>query len=171
MTDTNALIIEYARQRHPLARGFGIEEATMLVEQLRARLDAAAKELDLSPNSLKRLEDKLVAWNKSMKQHEIRLTDEETLQLVREIAAYLGSVLVLHASGEWRAHGSLWTTEIEVKSPNLAEAERQGRFSQFPLLFSLGNQAATAWDLVQQGESPGLYSAFRRAKRKSQTGR
>jgi hypothetical protein len=170
MNDTNALIVQYAKQRHPLAASFAVEEAVELADQLRHRLGSSSEELSLSPASLKRLERKLAEWHHSLQQQNKTLTDQEVLQLVREIAAYFGLVLVHHASGQWRALGSLWTTEIQIEGPLAVAESHQRRFSPFPLLLSLGNQAATTWDLIVQGAPARLYKSFRRAKRKQSKG-
>jgi hypothetical protein len=88
------------------------------------------------------------------------------MQLVREIAAYIGSVLVAHAAGEWRTvDNSLWGTEIVIAGP--VYGIKDSMIREYPKrVFSLGNLAASAWDAIVAGVPPKLYQDYRDARAK-----
>ena len=83
-----------------------------MTSRLRQRLEMSEAELDFTPASLERLEDML--FELAQKIDIQSLTDEDIVQFVREISAYVGEVLVVHAEGNWEPLGTLWGTHIGV---------------------------------------------------------
>ena len=165
MGPTQRLINQFAAQGHPLGRSIPEEEAATLIEVLQKRLGASAKELDLSPSSLNRLEQRLIDLHQSMQEQGQIFTDEELVQLVREIAAYIGKVFVTHAGGKWETVKTLWGTEIVFEGP--VEAVKGKEIRVYPKsVSSLGNIAASTWDAITVGIKPKLYDVYRRASAK-----
>jgi hypothetical protein len=165
MGPTNKLIQEFARQRHPLGRSIPVAEAPALTEALRQRLGASTQELDLSPASLKRLEQRLINLHQAMQEQGQTFSDEELVRLVREIAAYVGQVLLIHAEGKWQTMSSLWNTEVVFEGP--VEGVKGKEVRVYPVrVFSLGNIAASSWDATKVGKIPKLYQVYRDARAK-----
>ncbi len=99
------IVSEFERKGHPLGKGISREEVPSLVSKLINRLGISDSELDYEPISLKRLEDKLSEFSQGA---DLQMySEEEIVQLVREITAYLGEVLALHANGRWESLGTL----------------------------------------------------------------
>lgn len=168
MTTATDLLIEYAKTHHPLGRSLALEDAPNLVEQLRLRLNTTHDILDMSPASLKRLEYELVQFYQLLNQSGRVFTDEELAEFIREIAAYLGLVLVKHAEARWKvlATDSLWATYVSFGEYMDLTKGVKPFVSPFPLSMSLGNYAAASWDLIALGKDPGLYKMYQTAKRK-----
>jgi len=166
MGPTVKLIKEFARRGHPLGRGISVEEVPMLIEALQQRLGTSSKELNLSPTSLKRLEQRLVALHQSMQERGENFSDEELVRLVREIAAYIGQVLVKHTGGRWRNLGSLYGTEVVFDGPwEVVKGLERRTFSE-GAVFIMGDEAAWAWDEIVEGKKPNLYRTYREARAK-----
>jgi len=162
---TVKLIKEFAQRGDPLGRSISIEEIPVLIEALRQRLHVSDKELDLSPASLKRLEQRLIDLYQSMQARGQVLSDEELVNLVREIAAYLGEVLVKHVGGRWGTAKTLWGTEVIIEGPWTVVKERQF-ISPYPTHFIIGDTAAWTWDAIIMGRKPDLYRIYREARAK-----
>jgi len=161
-TRANDLIREYGSQGHPLGQAFDQEEALVLVKQLRERLGASEQQLNLSSTSLKRLEQALIELHESVDGQGMKMSDDELVQLIREVAAYFGLVLVRHASGRWNRLHTLWGTEIWIGRP-LKKDERIRSKRDLPMNYSLGNMAASAWDMISSGMEPRLFKDYRAA--------
>jgi hypothetical protein len=159
------LIQEYKVRGHPLGEAIRLGETGELISLLRIRLGATDSELDLSPPSLKRLEKKLVEYHQTLQSKSQQLTDDETVQLVREIAAYLGVVRLRHAQAIWREGRSLWDTSVEVAGP-IKVIKGARKYTGNSLTQLLGNQAASAWDVITQGKPTRLYSSYLSLRRK-----
>jgi hypothetical protein len=85
-----------------LGKSIHQKKVPILTSQLRQRLEMSEAELDFTPASLERLEDKLFEL---LQKIDIQtLTDEDIVQFVREISAYFGKVLVVHAEGNWEPY-------------------------------------------------------------------
>jgi len=166
MGPTEKLIKEFARNGHPLGNGVLLEEVPVLIEALRQRISASADELDLSPASLKRLEQYLYDLYQSMQDRGLALSNDDLVQMVREIAAYIGEVLVRYAGGQWGKEPlTLWSTEVIIDGP--WEVIKDRRYvSPQPASFIIGGEAAWAWDLISTGKKPNLYRTFRDARSK-----
>ncbi len=157
-------VFEFARENHPLGKSILEEEAPQLATSLRRRLAISAAELDFSPESLKLLEEKLLEW--SRKNDINNFADTEIVQLVREIAAYVGKILVLHAKGDWQPTGTLWGTQIIFEGK--IKVVKEGRTRVVPsVVFSLGNIGATAVDMLKLDKKPLLYRDYLSARKKT----
>jgi hypothetical protein len=159
MPSAEELTRSYARDGHPLGRAINLEERTQLIDGLRERLRRTAHELDLSPKSLQRLDRYLTLHYQSLQATAHPTSQEETLQLVRQIAAYFGQVLVMHAGGQWQIGNSLWGTEIKIE--RLVEVHKGLVVHQHnKTTYSLGNIASGVWDALAAGKKPRLYRFY-----------
>lgn len=155
--DINRLIFERGEQGHLLAQGITPDEASTLSTHLIARFNPLDSELDFSPKSLSRLDRGLIKYHKALSASGKTLSEDETLELVRELAAYLGKVLAAHSAGLWITGPTLWGTHMEFSRNNPSKTLR----------VSLGNIAGNSWDCVLKGLEPRLYEAYRRSKQKT----
>lgn len=164
--NADRLIQEYKKKGHPLGEELCQEEAEALIVLLRSRLNATEKELDLAPYSLKRLEEKLRAYYQRLQESGQQLTDDETVELVREIGGYFGAVLLKHADAVWEGGGSLWATQIVVPGPVKVIDGSRKYYSSGGMSLGLGNFAAAAWHFATQGKSFNLYSEYLAMRKK-----
>jgi hypothetical protein len=160
------LIQEYWSQGQVIARPLVLQEFDALISALRQRLMASLEELDLSPSSLKRLEGRLRSYHVALQEEGKHLSDVDVVELVREIAAYLASVLLQHTDATWRGGRSLWDSGVEVIG-TIKVREGSESFTSRKLVYAVGNQAAAAWDAITEGQNTLLYSVFLSMKRKS----
>jgi len=151
-TKTQKLMIEFGRRGHLLGRAIRTEEVPGLIQALRQRLGCSTQELDLSPESLKRLEARLIALHQAVQTGEVSMGDEETVRFMRELTAYLGQVMVVNLNGEWEARiPTVWPTMVTIPLPVTtikgSEIHRtSGR------AFAAADNAAYFWDLIGSGE-------------------
>lgn len=155
-TKTERLLIELGRQGHPLGRAIQAKEVPELIEALRQRLGVTEKELDLSPESLKRLEARLIAFHQAIESGQVPASDEDIVRLIREVAAYLGQVLVVNLQGRWaEPRNILWANDVIVPLPVETIKGREIRTSPDRAL-PVGVYAAYFWDLIRIGEGKGF---------------
>mgnify|MGYP000409707098 CR=1 FL=1 len=164
--NADRLIQEYKKNGHPLGEVLRQEELNDLVAVLRLRLNATEKELDLAPYSLKRLEEKLRVYHQHLQDQGQQLTDDETVRFVREIAAYIGTVLMKHADATWRGGRSLWDTHVGVIGRVKLIDGSQKYYSSGGMWLGLGNQAASAWDATTQDRPTRMYSMYLSMRKK-----
>ncbi len=163
MKTATRIMSEFEKSGHPLGRGINEDQAPELVSRLRERLTLQDSELDLTPRSLKALEDKLLAL--PFDQQPSALSASELVEFVREIAAYVGEVLLRHAGGRWESLGTLWGTRLVIEGDVTISTEGSQRVVP-SVAFSLGNIAAAALDMASVGKRPILYQDYLSAKRK-----
>lgn len=162
MTGTR-IIFDFIKVGHPLGQIITREEVPSLASRLRRRLEMSESELDFSPTSLKRLENKLFELSQMTQTQ--NYSDEEIIQFIREIAAYVGEVLVLHADGKWRSLQDLWSTQVIFEGD--IKITKEGRQRVAPsVVFSLGNIGAGVWDMISIGRKPHLYKDYLSGKKK-----
>ena len=164
MKTATKIIFDFIRTQHPLSRGIEKEETPLLVGLLRKRLSLSEIELDFSPISLQRLEDKLSDSADTLKAKLIK--EEEIIQIIREIAAYVGEVLVLNTNGKWQNLGDLWSTKV-IFEGNIKITKAGNERTAQSIAFSLGNIGAGAWDMISLGRKPILYCDYLSAKKKT----
>jgi hypothetical protein len=165
MGEIDSLIAKLGREKNPLGRAILWKEVPALIKDLQRRL--GDKDLDMSPNSLRRLDNKLLIYIQGFRERDQDLTDEETVQLVREIAAYLGHVLVNYSGGEWfQGAMSLWENRVIIATSWTIVKER--RTSQSPEVnFMISGNAAFSIEEALEGQKPKLYRIFQDIKRKT----
>jgi hypothetical protein len=163
MRTATRLVFDFAREGHPLGKSIYREEVPILASELRQRLGMTESELDFTPASLKRLEDKLLEL--PQKTEIQNFSDEEIVQFVREVAAYVGEVLVLHAAGRWEPLGTLWSTHLVFEGDIRIIKEGRRRIAP-SVAFSLGGIGVAAWDMISLGKKPNLYKDYQTAKKK-----
>jgi len=163
MKTITQIVTEYGRDGHPLGKSINAEDVPLLVNQLRKRLVLTKHDLDLSPESLKRLENKL--FEMPIDELNQGSNEEEIVQFVRELAAYVGEVLSKHAGGSWEPSGTLWSTRIVFEDG--IKILKEGKMRLVPsVAFSLGNIASAALDMKILGKKPLLYRDYVSAKKK-----
>jgi hypothetical protein len=165
MGPTEKLINEFSKRGHPLGRSISEEEVPTLIEALRQRLGVSSRDLDLSPQSLKRLEQCLVELHRKDQEQRSIMGEEEVVRLIREVAAYIGQVLVIHTGGRWRTIHSLYGTEIVFDGGTWAIVKNNKvRWSSHGPVYTMGGEAAWAWDAIVAGRKPNLYRLYREAR-------
>jgi hypothetical protein len=161
---TRLLIQDLANQKHPLGRAIQIEEVDILVESLRDRFGVSIDELDLSPESLKRLESHLRKYYRATEGQGHSLSDEQLARLVREIGAYLGQVLIRHAKGSWFDKATtLDSTGVSIDGPWQVQKDGRKKNTHNPTVFVVGSAGAFAWDALADGKSFDFYREYREA--------
>jgi len=166
MGPTETLIKDFAHNRHPLGNGILLAEVPVLIETLRQRLSVSADELDLSPASLRKLVQYLYDLYQSIQDRGLTLSNEDLVEMVREIAAYIGEVLVRNAGGRWGQESqTLWSTEVVIDGPWEVIKDRR-YISPRPASFIIGGEAAWVWDVISTGKKPDLYRTYRDARSK-----
>jgi len=164
MGPTGVLIEEYSRQKHPLGQAIRFDDVPKLVDALRKRLKTTDTELDLSPSSLKWLERRLSDFYRDLEGHTFE--NDDLVCLVREITAYIGSVLVLHADGRWDNDAPTLRSTSVIIDGTWEVIKDQHRISNRPTYFVIGNGAAHAWDVITSGGKLRLYRMYHDAKSK-----
>jgi len=153
MGPTERLIAALARAQDPLASGIGPDQVPTLVDHLTRRLLAGEDDLDFSPASLRRLGILLERFHSDAEAKGARLPDDDTARLVREVAAYLGEVLVRDAGGKWRKGETLDATYLEFPGP--AQGLKNGELRTYPAkAINAANIAASTWDAILAGVKP-----------------
>jgi len=154
-TKTEKLIIEFGRREHPLGRVIKAKEVPELIEALRQRLGCTAGELDLSPESLKRLEPRLIALHQAVQAGQVPMGEEEIVRLMRQVTAYLGQVMVVNLGGEWdERYSNLWASSVNIPLP--VETIKGGEVHvSSGRGFAAAHTAAYFWDLIGTGEERG----------------
>ena len=74
-------------------------------------------------------------------------SQEEIVQFVREISAYVGEVLVIHAGCKWEPLGTFWSTHLVIDGNVKVTKEGRSRFVPSVALH-LGAIGAVALDMV-----------------------
>ena len=155
-TKTERLIVDFGKRGHPLGLAIRKEEVPSLIEALRRRLGCTPEELDLSPESLKRLEKRLVFLHQAIESGQIQASEEDIVRLIREVTAYLGEVMVVNLGGEWEERVPiLWASGVIIPLPVETIKGKEIRFSP-TRGFPAGQTAAYFWDLIGIGEGKGF---------------
>jgi hypothetical protein len=161
---TQDLIDRLAKQGHPAVGALDPDDVATLVAQLRIRLEDDGTVLDLSPASLRRLEYRLVEFHTQLSSRGATLSDEQVVRLVRELTAYMGSVLVTHLGGAWQQDApNLMRTSVYFDGPFTIVKDRHF-VSPVGVNFVLGWEAAWTWDQVVDGKPIALYKLYRQAR-------
>ena len=152
------LLNQLGQRGDPRALPLRREEVAGLIDALRARLRCGPSDLDLSIESLRRLESQL-----------LRLAQEgpfssrvDVLKLVRELVAYIGQVLANQAQGRWEFGPNLWATYVVYDRTVRAIKGRETR--TYPSAMDvIGNIAASSLDAIDAGMPPDLQTVYKRA--------
>jgi len=161
MGPTQALVARTSTMPGPRAAGIPASARPVLVRLLQARLGADAESLDLSVASVGRLEKALQEYHRVQGARVLATMDEgSTLQVVREVAAYIGEVLVHNFGAQWEDQGSLWFTFAVLKNPSAPAGSAKAHRA-----LSVADLAAGAWDALLLGKPLRLGEVLRLAKR------
>ncbi len=162
--EVTKLVFEYMKDKNPLAASIPRDASLSLCKSLRQRLNASETRLDFSPASLKEIEALLIEYKIN---HVESMTDLETLILIRELAAYIGEVLVRYSDGQWvLLDDSIWGTRLKYDSQwSLLKENKKQSISA--VSYSLGDLAASAWQSTLDGESLQLFKTLKDIRRKT----
>jgi len=161
--------MEYELKGNRLGRETLQSEAPLLAENLRARLQAPAGQLDLSPRSLRTLEREILNYVQSLSAASLPLTswpEQSILGFVRELAGYIGLTLLHSLAGTWQSDDGSMGPFFRVEGPIKVVDGRHSYLSPYGMSFPLGNVAANGLDVALAGTAPSFYSVYQRAKRK-----
>lgn len=159
--------MEYELKGNRTGRETPQSEALLLIKELEARLRVQSNRLDLSPKSLRSLDQLLLEYVQL--QSDILMpvpswTQQEILTLVRQIAAYIGLTLLRNLSGRWESNDRLMGPLFIIDGPIKIVDGSCSYTSQGGMSFPLGNVAANGLDLAIAGKKPNFYSVYQRAK-------
>jgi hypothetical protein len=150
-TRTQHLIVQFKKDGHPLGRTIHSEEVPRLIVALRQRLACTSGELDLSAESLKLLEQRMIALKEALRIGSLMMDDEETMRLMREVTAYLGQVIVVNLGGEWDPSPHLWSTSVSVPIPVETTKGDEIRVSSSRGI-AVAPTVAYFWDMIGTGK-------------------
>ena len=163
------LLMEYELKGNRLGRETLQSEAPLLAENLRARLQTPAGQLDLSPRSLRTLEREILNYVQTLSATSTPITswpEQSILGFVRELAGYIGLTLLHNLAGTWQSDDGSMGPFFRVEGPIKVVDGRHSYLSPYGMSFPLGNVAANGLDVALAGQAPGFYSVYQRAKRK-----
>jgi hypothetical protein len=163
------LLMEYELNGNRLGRETLQSEAPLLAENLRARLQTPAGQLDLSPRSLRTLEREILNYVQTLSATSTPITswpEQSILGFVRELAAYIGLTLLNSLAGAWESNLGLMGPLFTIEGPIKVVDGHHSYLSRYGMSFPLGNVAANGLDVALAGQAPGFYSVYQRAKRK-----
>jgi hypothetical protein len=157
------IIFDYIKAKHPLAASMPRESSLLLCKKLNVRLNVNETELDFSPNSLKKLETLLSNYHANNAKD---IGDEETVMLVRELAAYIGEVLIRNTDGQWvLLNETIWGTRIEYEGKWKLLKENKKRFVS-AVSYTLADIAASSWQKILDGKPLRIYQYFNEIQKK-----
>jgi len=160
MTDPIQLILNFGKSGHVLGKSIEENEADELIKSIIDRLNTSERVLDLSPESLNEFAKLLLLYYQQSIQSGKDFSEEQIVEIIREIAAYFGKVVINNSSGKWRTKGSLWETEIVIGGPVKAKKGNEVRTYK-EAATSLGQIAASTWLALQKGVEPKLFSGYK----------
>ena len=148
-----ALIIDYhANRHHRLAGGIEQTEVPILTIDLLARLEQVGQRLNTSVASMYRLPDALGTYARRAKNRNRGqpFTDEQHLQITREITGWLVDVLMVrHQQNSALLNGgSLLDVAVEVTGDLLVDGRTVHR-----MVMNVGSLAAASWDYAVYGHA------------------
>ena len=159
------IIFECYRQGDPFVQGIREEEIPELIDKFRHRLSQSAGKLDTSSNSLKNLHKTLIRYVQQTATDTRSFSEEENLQIVREITAYLGSVTVNNLGGHWYSSGNLLTAGVALEGR--FEAVKGNEIRKLSkTIINLGYFAAGIWDCALKGIDVDIMQSYKRLTKK-----
>lgn len=168
MLISNQLIGEYTTKGHPLGKAITLEEVTLLISNLRKRLRAAESELNLSLESLRKLEKRLADYYSSLTDHNVGLSQDDHIALLRELVAYLGETLVKSVDAKWDEKSSnLSNAGVVMAGQWKIQKNNRRSVSSYPTIIVLAGQAAYLWNSVISGKPSNVRQFIREVQSKS----
>ena len=166
MNRITKLVLDLEKRKHPSTCAFSREEMKGLIENLRNRLDLPSTDLNISPTGLRKLESLLSTYYKQIAKSGDIFNDDFVVTLVREIAAFLGEVILTYTDATLEDYGSLWSTHLIISDRVTVSKEGKSQITN-GINMSLGNLASIALDRIEADLPPNLYKSYRSAKSKS----
>jgi hypothetical protein len=162
MEDILTIIDYYVKNGSRLGSGIDKEEAYILAENLRNRINGSSNQLDFSPASLELLTNLLNNYIGNKRKIGEQLLDEEIMKIVREIASYLGLVFIHNSKSTWNSGKSFYGLQIDIKKESKVKKNNNTLSNQeigVPLFFP----SATFLMMLQKGKIPDLHSFYQNA--------
>ncbi len=144
------LIEDYYNQHHPLARGIELAELMPLAKAFQSRV--AQTNLDFSSDSVNRLQSTATRYAQQTDGGKQRFADEDHLRITREMAAYLGSVMLQALDGKWENRGCLLDIAV-VKEGKIEFVEDGVRGLYHRWGIWVGRVAVKAWEVALSGKA------------------
>ena len=123
-----------------------------LVKNLGERIDFTVSDLDYSHESLSGLEEQVKSY---IKQYD--LDEMEILQLVNEIAAYLGQTMVVNLGARWNENDkSFWSSSVRIDERTRTKKGKEihsGPSRAWPVV----QNVAYFLDMLDEEESDGFF--------------
>jgi hypothetical protein len=123
---TKIIIARYIQSNHALGNGIKYSEVPFLINSLNTRLKKyylKDGKLDYSPESLDKISQLLFCYNKGLDDKNNIFNNEElVIQIIREIAAYIGEVFIkgYTKEGVWESGKKLLQTQFIYNKPGIA---------------------------------------------------
>jgi hypothetical protein len=144
------LVFENYKHGQSLAQGIREDEIDDLVHRFRLRMPESANELDLSSESLMNLHNTLLHYCQLTNAENHSFSDDENVQIVREITAYLGGVVLINKGGQWDNPGGLLNVGIRfIGDFEAVKGKQVKKYSSS--IENLGYLAAGIWDGALMG--------------------
>jgi hypothetical protein len=156
---TSHLIYEYVKKGNSLGRSLLQDGIPKLIQDLRVRLGLSEEELDLSPASLGTLESRIADLKRAAEEGSLKMDDDEVIRLMRELAAYLGQVLVANLDGEWLPSPHFGASPVTVPLPVTSIKGDDKVVSSSIRGIDVGHTAAEFWDIIGTGQKTGFLRA------------
>ncbi len=138
------------KNKNPLAQGITEGEVRKLASDLGKRLSWSGKQLEPSQETLARLFNGLVSYYNQLSSTGYSFSENEHLQIVREITAYFGYIVIRSKGGEWDNPGGL--LDVGIKFSGDFEGVKGNKITKSTIrVENLGYLAVGIWDGVLAG--------------------
>jgi hypothetical protein len=163
MDNIEKIMYDFQNKGHPLGKGYSECEISDLVSCLKQRLNVIDDVLDLEPKSLNTLAKLLLDYYQKMTENGHIFSDEEVAQVVREIAAYIGKVILIHTKSVWIFDAEKFSyTRLDIDTPTIGKKGNYTKYSSSRSIF-LAYPASRTWSAIQMGIEPKLYNLYKTA--------
>jgi hypothetical protein len=144
------IIYNNYKTRNPLAQGVKKDEIKDLIKEFNHRLSWSGENLEPSEKNLTLLFSTLKSFYAHVIEGGKVFSEDEHLQIVREVTAYFGYVVLLTKGGEWDNPGGL--LEVGIRFSGDFKSTKGGKTTSSKLrVENIGYLAASIWDGVLMG--------------------
>jgi hypothetical protein len=162
MNNPLKIVRDYIESGNDLGKSISEDEACQLVVSLRKRLCESAEQLDLSPASLNYLAKSLLSYFEKNNFRDTEMSGEDLVRFIREIASYLGLVLVRNTDGYWVSGKNFGFLMIKYERKQKRKILNEEKITKFSI--DLFFPASTTISALQMGIEPKLYLLYKSAR-------
>jgi hypothetical protein len=163
MENIEKLMYDFQEKGHPLGKGISENEIPNLVTSLMQRLTIADDILGMEPKNLNILANLLLKYYQTKTETGYIFSNEEIAQIVREIAAYIGKVIMAHTNGVWISDADHFSyTRIDIDMQTIGREGGNTKYNINRTIFLL-NPASNTWSAIQKGIEPKILNVYRAA--------